>query len=567
MKVSLSWLKELIDFNLSPKDLADKLSLTSIGVKEQTPDYLELDLTYNRGDLLSLRGVAREVAAITDSKLKFNTEKSVLSSQNQTGVEIEDEEICPIYCLAKIENLTSASSDPSWVKKLNDSGMRSVNNIADITNLVMLEYGQPMHAFDADKITGNIVVRQAKKGEKIQTLDEKQRTLSEKDLIIADNTGPIAIAGVMGGKMSEASEQTSSILLEAAIFDPVSIRNTSKRMGLYSESSRRFLHGLTKKTLLQALSAAIKIYEGLGGTLTGLTLKGNLEDAKITVQLTSEKINSLIGINIPAEEVKNSLEKLGFTLTEVKQGWAVTVPYWRKDIRIEEDLIEEVARIYGYEKIPTKELTGDLPEKLDQSMGELVYSIKKASADIGLTEVQSYTFYSTKVIENCKLKTENLIRISNPISTETEYLRDNLWSNLLEVTAKNLRNGIKDVAIFELGKVYLPKKGDLPEEPYHLAIALSNGTNNPIEELIGIAQSLGLHLEGGDVNMQHHLGGGPKVASGVHLRGELSGYFHPTRCAVLEKDGREVGFIAEIHPRIVNKFGIDQRMAVLEFRI
>ncbi len=552
MKVSLSWLKELVDYSLSPKELADKLSLTSIGVKEQTKDCLELDLTYNRGDLLSLRGVAREISAVTGSKLAFSAQNPSdypwENSLSEVPVQIDNTDLCPVYCVAKIEGLKVESSSEEWVKKLKDSGIRSVNNVADVTNLLMLEYGQPMHAFDGGKVMGSIEVRVAEKDEQITTLDGKIRNLTEEDLLITDNSGPIGIAGIMGGKDSEVSEETTSILLEAAIFDPILNRKTSTRLGLYSEASKRFQHGLSKTNLLEALFAAVKLYESLGGKLTAITLTGNLKDEIKTLELTQEKINSLIGINIPAEETESSLEKLGFTLASKNQNWQVTVPYWRNDINGEEDLIEEVARMYGYEKIPPTPLKGKPPQQLDQNLPTEIYDLKNALSGAGLTEVQTYSFYSSSTIRNLSLNKNNLVKIANPISSETEYLRNNLWPNLLEVVNKNLKTGHKEIAIFELGKTYLSRKGDLPEENYYLSITLVNETDNPIQELYQILQAVM-----------------PDVKT--KESGSENDYFHPTRFATLEKEGKQIGWIAEIHPRITNKFGIEKRVAVLEVRL
>lgn len=535
MKVSINWLKELVDLKISVEELVKLLPLRTIGTKEVTNQYIELDMKgYNRADLLSLRGVAREVAAITNSKVIFEDAEFPEFNLPQTPVKVENPNLCPVYCIAKIEGLKVNPSDRDWVQKLEESGIRTVNNVADITNLMMVEYGQPMHAFDEQKVTGSINVRVAKKDEKIITLDGKARNLSKDDLLITDENGPIGIAGVMGGKDSEISEETTSILLEAAIFDPVTIRKTSQKHGLYSEASKRFQHGLTKTNLLEALTAAIKMYESLGGKLTAITFVGNLEDEVKIIKLTQEKINSLIGVEIPSTEVESSLKKLGFSLKNEE----VTVPYWRLDINIEEDLIEEVARMYGYEKIPATPLADTIPNTEEKPLFKTIEELKQALSQAGLTEVQTYSFYSTQVTENCKLKTENLIKVANPISSETEYLRDNLWPNLLEVAAKNIKQGFKDIAIFEIGKVYSPKIGELPNEVYHLSIILINGTDNPILELHQITKSLNSHPKG------------VKLIS--------SEYSHPTR---------HTDELAEIHPRIVNKFGIEQRVAVLEIEI
>ena len=566
MKVSLSWLKELVDYKDSPKELADKLSLISIGVKEFSDNSIELDLTYNRGDLLSLRGVAREVAAITGSKLKFdelsldNILPYVQRNVSKTPVQIEDEKLSALQCVAKIEGLKVEKSPDNWVKKLNLSGMRSVNNITDVTNLIMLEYGQPLHAFDEATVTQDTInVRLAKEEEEITTLDGKLRKLEPEDIVLADTEKPLDVAGVMGGKDTEISKSSSTILLSASLFNPIMVRNTSKRLGLYSEASKRFQHGLTKTNLLQAFSAAIKMYENLGGKLTAISLIGDSEDKPKTITLTQKKLNSLIGIDTSVDLVESSLQSLGFRLTKVRpsgsdlQGrtlgtWEVTVPYWRLDIEIEEDLIEEVARMYGYEKIPARELNGERPEKLDQTAPNFIYNLKVSLAKIGLTEVQTYSFFSERVISNFHPPVggpvSKLVKIANPISSETEYMRDQLWPNLIEVVARNLKQGYKqsllsgeskDIAIFEVGKVYLPKKGRSPEEKYHLAIVIMNGGDNPMAELKVISR-------------------GVKLAHTGYVQ-RNSNLFHPTR---------QTDNMAEVHPRILNKFGIEKRVAIME---
>jgi len=450
MKVSLPWLKELVDYQLPTDDLANRLSLASIGIKQQTEDYLELDLTYNRGDLLSMRGVAYEVTALTETPLRFlalDPEDFIWVGKELPEVKVNIEtDLVPFYCVAKIEGLEINKSSEALVKTLETSGVRSVNKVVDITNLKMLEYGQPMHAFDASKVKENIIVRLAKAGEKITTLDGKVRELKEFDLVIADQSDPIGIAGIMGGKDSEVGDIPTTIYLEAAIFDPVTIRKTSKRLGLYSEASKRFQHGLTKMRLLQAFDSAIRSYIDLGGKLTALSLVGDVDQEKRIINLSIDKLNTLLGENLDTETIKKCLEKLNFSVN-VKEGYLeVTPPYFRLDIKIEEDVIEEVARIYGYEKIIGKELSGGLPEKLDESLPNLVYDTKKALADTGLTEVQTYSFFSTKVLQALGFNEENkknAVRISNPISSETEYMRTFIWPNLIEVIEKKYETGLQ----------------------------------------------------------------------------------------------------------------------------
>lgn len=562
MKVSLSWLKELVDFELTPEDLANKLSLTSIGVKQQTEDYLELDLTYNRGDLLSLRGVAYEVAAITDSPLKFLTitpEDFVWAGKNlpKTPVAIDDPELGSVQCIAKIEGLKVAPSSKEWQKKLEQSGLRSINNLVDITNLIMLEYGQPLHAFDAKYVLNETIkVRLAKKNEKITTLDGKERSLDSTDIVLADTEKPLDVAGVMGGKDTEVKDSTSTILLSASLFNPTMVRKTCKRLGLYSEASKRFQHGLSKFRLLQALDASIKMYISLGGKLTSINFLGNFSQTKKVVEISVEQINKLLGEKLDEETILKCLKKLNFTL-EKKSGniIEVTPPYFRLDINIQEDVAEEIARIYGYEKITGKPLDKEVPIKIDQTLPQYIFNLKEKLKEAGLTEVQTYSFFSSQSISNLGLarNTDNLVRIANPISTETEYMRTDIWPNLLEIVNKNMRKGVKDIAVFEIGKVYLLQKGTLPKESYRLSIALTNETDNPLAELYQTITS-STHLPGVRVN--------PDKAPIV-----ITNLFHPNRLLTIEKGGKQIGVMAEVHLELLNKYGIDRRVAVLEIEV
>lgn len=563
MKVSINWLKELVDLKVSVEEVINLLPLRTIGTKEVTEDFFELDMKgYNRADLLSLRGAAYEIAAITDSKVSFKeteendfawTDKNLL----KTNVEVKNSALSPTYCIAKIEGLKVGPSSSDWVKKLADSGMRSVNNIADITNLVMLEYGQPLHSFDADIVAeGKIIVRCAKEGEEMVTLDNKTRKLTVADLLITDPQKALGIAGVMGGKNSEITDNTTSILLEAAIFDPINLRKTTNRLNLPSEASKRFQHGLTKKRCLQALDAAIRMYQELGGTLTAISITGNQEDKQKTIELNHDHLNSLIGLNIPVEDVEKYLRKLNFqnlrTEGDALRAWNVTPPYYRLDIEIEADVIEEVARMYGYEKIPPKELQGELPKPINQSLFEFIYDIKVSLANLGFIEVQTYSFYSTAVLNNFNINKEGLIKILNPMSAETEFMRNFLMPNLVEVITKNLKNGFDSVAVFEIGKSYQPKANAMPEEKYKLAIALSNNNNENIKELYHLC----LHLSGVKLDL-----------GSQEMDEEEKRLFHPVRFWQLLKDGKKVGEITEVHPRIVNKFGIEKRVAVLEINL
>ena len=563
MKVSINWLKELVDLNCSIDELINLLPLGSISTKEVTNSYIELDMKgYNRADLLSMRGVAMEVTAITGSKLAFeepDSEEFVWNkSQLPKGrVEVQNPEFAPFYTATKIVGLKVEKSPTGWVKKLADAGLRSVDNITDITNLIMLEYGQPMHAFDARAVKDEtIMVRTAKKGERLTTLDGKTRELETQDLLIADPQKALGIAGVMGGKDSEVNENTTAILLEAAIFDPVNIRKTATRLNLSSEASKRFQHGLTKKRLLEALNTAIKMYQELGGKITTQTFVGDLEDPIKKVNLTQEKINSLIGVEIKPEEVETYLKNLGFNLAtqgQALRAWEVTVPYWRLDIELEEDLIEEVARMYGYEKIPPVEVSESKPLQSEDAIFQKISHLREKLVDLGLTEIQTYSFYSTDVLNALGFNKDNegvLVRVANPISSETEFLRMNLWPNLVEVIGKNIRKGFKDMAIFEIGKAFDNIHGE-PNEEYRLTVALSNNTDNPLEELISITKEMGLDL----------------VLKESEPEGIGKTLFHPKRFIQTEKDHKQIGGLSEVHLRVLNKLGIEKRTAILEITL
>lgn len=562
MKVSISWLKELVKINKPLKDLLEEINMKTIGTKEVTDKFIELDMKgYNRADLLSLRGVAYEIASLLESKTTFDEETEFVWEKQKfpkVDIEIKDEVAAPFYALAKIEGLKVSASDPETKRKLEDSGYRAINNVADVTNLVMLEYGQPLHAFDAAKIEEQkVIVRMAKPGETIETLDGKKRELETSDLLITDPKKAIGIAGVMGGKNSEVADKTISILLEAAIFSPQNLRRTSTRLGLQSEASKRFYHGLSKKRLLQSLSAAIKQYEKLGGKLTAISIFDKFEDEEKEIKLRVEKSNSLIGLDFTEDEIKKLLVRLNFEVkTEKPRVFKVKRPYWRLDVAIEEDLIEEVARLYGYDKIPSKSLPGDEPEKISQKDFEFVDLLKKTLMHLGLSEVRTYSFYSENVLNGLGFdedKRKFLVKLANPISKETTYMRMNVWPNLVESSVFNNKT-FPDVAIFEIGKTFLLGK-EKPDEKTVLGMSLINGTDNPALELLKIVEqtfeSIGIEVDF-------------KITKPLAIAGKL---FHPLRfISIIYKD-KQIGGIAELHPQVIDNFGSKKRIAVAEIDI
>ncbi|MCL5409962.1 MAG: phenylalanine--tRNA ligase subunit beta [Patescibacteria group bacterium] len=559
MKVSISWLKELVKLDNSIQQVEHLLPLRTIGTKEIDENFFELDMKgYNRSDLLSMRGVAYEIAAITDATVTFSEtldQDFIWSNKNlpQVNVEVLDPDLVPVYAIAKIEGLevqnTPSNSDSA--KQLTDCGMRAINNVVDVTNLVMLEYGQPLHAFDAKSVQDEkIIVRLAHPQEKLTTLDHKERVLEKTDLLICDPAKALGVAGVMGGANSEISDSPCTILLEAAIFDPVNIRQTSQRLGLPSEASKRFQHGLTKTRLLQALDAAIRHYQDLGGKLTALTIVTNFEDQIKQVHLSQTKANSLIGVTISNQQIEDYLAKLHFQLQATSaDSWEITVPYWRLDIKIEEDLIEEVARMYGYENIPAESLPNLKLNTLDQTDFRKIDQLRQEIITQGLAEIMTYSYFTSEVINNLHINQDSLVKIANPMSAQTEYLRTRLWPNLLEKAAENLKER-DSLAIFEIGKTYHPQNQGVPKEKKTLGILLVNQTNNPLAELITIIKQI------------------PSLVDLTVEQISADKNFHPQRYLQIKNNrGEVIGLAGEIHPRVVNQFGAEKRIAIMEISL
>ncbi len=372
MLIPYTWLKEFVALKTPAEKVASDLSLSTIGV-EGVESYgrekvLNLDVTYNRGDLLSVVGVARELSALYNLDFKGEIE------QFEPGKEVmqlpikSDAKLAKIYTLTRISNLAYQKTPKVIKERLEAAGMRSVNLWADLTNYAMLEWGQPFHAFDAEKVRkrdskGEIIVRKARRGEKIKTLDGLNRKLNSTDIVIADRKGPIGIAGVMGGENTEVNEKTTEILLEAAIFGPQSIRKTARRLGLRSEASKRFEHYLSPENLLMALNKITQLFQLYGeGTVVGFSLLGESKTDLEGVTLTQEKLNAVSGTPIPIADTRKYLKLLGFKVMSSEDGLLCWAPHWRGDISIPEDLAEEVIRFHGYERLPAHPLETTLED-------------------------------------------------------------------------------------------------------------------------------------------------------------------------------------------------------------
>ena len=478
MIVPLSWLKEYVDITFSPKELAEKLTSIGLGVEKiiQTSDdvIFELEITPNRPDCLSIIGIAREIAAVEGKKVKlpnlpnFPKPKKILPLTIKT-----DAKINPRFTGIIIDNIKVGKS-PKWIKeKLEKVGLRSINNIVDITNYVMLELGNPIHAFDYDKIIGQtMTVSQAKGGEKFESVDSVLYRLPKDAVIICDKEKIIDLCGIKGGKNTGTYEGTKTIFIRVPVENPMLIRRTSQALGLRSEASSIFERGVNAGGTIDALKRCVDlVLEIAGGEVAS-----NVYDIKSQgfkpwkLDLRLERLSKILGIEIPLKKVLGILEVLNLSPVLKKNVIQTSIPTYRNDLKIEEDLIEEVARFYGYNNFPKTMPIGEISTKQipyfkDYRLDEKVKNILKAS---GFSEIYTYSLISEKDLLESGLDPQNSLRVDNPVSREFEYLRPTLKINLLKSLIQNRANFNK-INLFELGKVYIGKNLDNAAENYFLA--------------------------------------------------------------------------------------------------
>ncbi len=490
MKISYQWLKDLIDVDLSPDDLAEKLTLVGLeldGKHEVGDDFiLDIETTSNRGDCLSHLGVAREISVFSNKDLNLN-DLSLAETLNENLVTIQDADLCHRFTARIIKNVKIAPS-PDWlVKRLEAIGERSINNVADITNYVMHELGQPMHAFDLNKLSGNkIVVRRAKSGEQITTLDEIERKLDQSMLMICDAEKPVAVGGVMGGFDSSITEDTTDVLLEVAYFDRDSIRQTSRKLNLTSEASYHFERGVDIENLIRASDRATNlICELAGGTA------GDFADVYPTKFVQNEikaenlkaEVKRLSGLDVEQSEIERILAKLG--IKKINETTYLS-PTWRHDLAIDEDLVEEVVRIVGYDKIG-EELPYALSSGEYQPTENRKRNLRRTLAVLGFDEAISYSFIDSKHDEVFEISPnlieeeldETFVSIKDPIIEGATRMRPSLLSGLLEAVRVNFNQKNKIIKLFEIGKVFAKTKSEngLPKEKELLSIVVTGNEN------------------------------------------------------------------------------------------
>jgi phenylalanyl-tRNA synthetase beta chain len=535
---------------------------------------LDIDLTANRPDGLSITGIAHEVAALTGQKIHIpetKYEETGNPIDKQISIEITDSELCPRYCVTLITGVKIGES-PAWMqKRLIACGARPINNIVDITNYVMLEYGQPLHSFDYDRLKNKkIVVRRAKDGEKFYTLDTNERQLSGDMLVIADGERTVAIAGVMGGLNSEVSESTTSILLEAASFKAASIHYTSRRLNLLSEASMRFERGISAGLTIPALKHATQLITELGG---GKVAQGIMdiypgEKAPRPIALTADETRRILGIEYSLEQIKQTLEALGFECKSDGKQVTATAPYWRSDIKYDVDLIEEVARIIGYDKIPLTLLSAQIPRQNPEPILGLRKKVRQSMAVDGFQEIMTYTMTNLETLG--KMKPDKCppepmpVRISNPMTAEQEYLRTSLRANVLSMLVTNRRHEDGGIRLFELGKIFIPAGNGLPAETDMLC-GIMSGDRVEKSWLGGEGTYDFYDIKGTAENLFDRLNI-PVTFENSSDRG-----LHPARQAAIiaKKDKQKVnlGVIGELHPRVAAAFEIEGTVCLLEIEM
>ncbi len=534
---------------------------------------VEFEITSNRPDCLSVIGLARETAATYDLPLTVKAPefKGVDGDVNSyLKVDIHNAEKCPRYCAGIIKNVKIGPS-PRWMReRLRASGVRPINNFVDITNYVMLEYGQPMHAFDLRYVEGaHINVRNAQNGEKIMTLDGVERELTSDMLVIADEKKPVAVAGVMGGEYSGIMDDTTTVVFESAYFEPSQVRQTSKKLKLKSDASARYEKGVDPTISMTCLKRAFELVELLGaGEVVNTVIDCNKSDFKPSeVVFDPEWINNFLGTDISEDKMKEYLSRLGFTFS----GNNVVAPAFRIDIGCKADIAEEVARIYGYNNIPSTDFRGVAKAEFTDEQ-KFVRALRNAAVSLGGYEIATYSFVSPKYFDKIRLpensKLRDVVRIVNPLGEDTSVMRTTTLPSMLDVLSFNYNNRNEKACLFEISKEYLPAK---EEKPFINGDILANSGTQKHKYAYSLPdepQRLTIGMYGGDADfytlkgMVEQLLDEMNIGEVEYIRATDCDEFdekyalHPGRSAVIIKDGAFLGILGEVHPEVQEKYEI-----------
>jgi len=573
----------LSTLGLDPEVGTDALEL--LGLNESAA---EVNVTPDRGYCLSIRGIAREYSHASGAK--FTDPASKVLAKQGSGFSVQVNDLAPIHGVAGSSRFTTLgvsgidanAAVPGWMaNRLKLAGMRSISIAVDITNYVMLELGQPIHAYDADKLKGGITVRRALPGETLRTLDEKVRELHVEDLLICDESGPIGLAGVMGGASSEVDSTTKNVLIEAALFDPISIARTARRHKLPSEASKRFERGVDPEVgPIAAARVAQLLVELAGGELNGVGSSYQTEVAKVAIELPFAFASELVGVDYENQQVLDLLHQIGCELTVHDDAVTVTPPSWRPDLRHKTDLVEEIARLAGYHLIPSR-IPVAPPGRGLTPRQQFRRRALSALAGAGFTEVLNYPFYSEQ--QNKEFSHSPALRLENPMQGESPELRNSMLPGLLQAAARNLSRGTTDLALVEEGSVFLPAAGhattSLPVgnvRPSHDQLAELNGSI-PIQprHLAGLALGDWLPQAPGQQAVQ---AGYPQAILAVEQIARAAGVdfairqatpvgYHPGRAAEVLVSGEVVGHLGEVDPAIAAEYHLPRRVAAFEVNL
>ncbi|MEG3007584.1 MAG: phenylalanine--tRNA ligase subunit beta, partial [Oscillospiraceae bacterium] len=510
---------------------------------------VEFEITSNRPDCLSMIGLAREAAITFDTPLNLHQPVVKGSDGNindMLSVEVKNTELCSRYCAKIVKNIKIEPS-PRWMReRLRACGIRPINNIVDITNYVLLEYGQPMHAFDYKYVDGKkITIRNANDGEEITTLDDVTRKLSSEMLVISDEKGTSAVAGVMGGEFSSIMDDTTCVVFESANFQRGSVRRTAKKLGMRTESSSRFEKGLDPQNTLPALNRACELVEllGAGEVVNGVIDIDNSSKEQTVIPFNPQWINNFLGINLTDNEIKDILTKLDFVVSNGN----IYVPSYRADVENKADIAEEIVRIFGYNNVPTVELKGSAKATLSPKQ-KFERTVSDTLLAQGLNEIITYSFMSPKAYDRINLPTNSALRnsivISNPLGEDTSIMRTTSLPSMMSIIAKNYSNRNSYAHLFEIATIYIPTQKDaLPIEKNLMTIGMY-GNNCDFFSIKGIVEAVASRV-------------GAKLSFNS-LTDDPS--MHPGRTANVYANGINIGFVGEVHPLVCDNYGISEKV-------
>ncbi|MEG2176769.1 MAG: phenylalanine--tRNA ligase subunit beta [Oscillibacter sp.] len=515
---------------------------------------VEFEITPNRPDCLSVIGLAREAAATFGKELRLHTpviQGCGGSIADSLDIEIENGDLCPRYTARMVKNVKIAPS-PAWMReRLRNSGVRPINNIVDITNYVMLEYGQPMHAFDFSCVEGGkIIVRTAREGETIQTLDGNQRTLTPSMLCICDAQRPVCVAGVMGGANSEILGDTGMVLFESANFNGASIRRTATALGMRTDASARYEKGLDPMNTMKAVQRACELVELLGaGEVIDGVMDVIAKDANpTTVKLEPKKINALLGTDVPETEMRRILLSLDFQL----DGDVITVPSWRADVEHNADIAEEVARFYGYNQIPTTLMRGETVRGGYSPLQLVENSVGALCRTVGYDEIITYSFISPTYYDKINLPADsalrNSLKILNPLGEDTSIMRTTTLPSLLEILSRNYHFRNKAAKLYELGRTYFQKADGLAEEPKVLSLG-AYGDEMDFFALKGAVETVLAGL---------------RITNPRYVAETENPSYHAGRCAKVYCGDRLLGVLGQVHPAVAEHYDVDTALYAAE---